>query len=52
MVFPVAEALQASEVPFVFATRYDSGVIPRAFSNPLVAQKPINGSEVMRVLLR
>lgn len=41
MVFPVAEALRAKGVPFVFATGY--GALPRkGFEDVTVLSKPIN----------
>ena len=41
MVFPVAERLRATGVPFVFATGY--GALPRAgFEDVTVLSKPIN----------
>ena len=41
MVYPVADALRARGIPFVFATAYDAWVIPDAFAGVPVAQKPI-----------
>ena len=41
MVYPVADALRARGIPFVFVTGYDAWVIPEAFSGVPVAQKPI-----------
>ena len=41
LVYPVADALRARGVPFIFATAYDRCDIPRAFADVTVAQKPM-----------
>jgi hypothetical protein len=46
-VYPVAEALRARHVPFVFATGYDDGLLDERFSDVERFQKPVN----VRVLL-
>jgi CheY-like chemotaxis protein len=47
-VYPVAEALRARGVPFVFATGYGAWVIPAAFSGMPRLEKPVS----TRVLAR
>lgn len=39
-VFPVAEELEAADVPFVFATGYDVSIIPAKFSGFALCEKP------------
>lgn len=39
-VFPVAEALQAAGVPFVFSTGYGEGGLPEAWRGRPTVQKP------------
>ena len=41
MVYPVAEALRARGIPFVFATGYATWSIPEGFAGVPVAEKPI-----------
>lgn len=50
MVYPVAEALRARGVAFVFATGYDAGVIPTAYAGVVRCQKPINPAKVRQAL--
>src|SRR6516165_7818743 len=40
MAFPVADALLARGVPFVFATGYDAQVIPQRFTHVKRCEKP------------
>jgi CheY-like chemotaxis protein len=40
-VYPVADALQARGVPFVFATGYERSAIPERYANVRVLQKPV-----------
>jgi CheY-like chemotaxis protein len=47
-VFPVAEALRACGVPFVFATGYDERAIPDRYSDIASCQKPVDPAEVVR----
>ena len=50
MVYPVADALTARGVPFVFATGYDSTVIPPRFSGVKRCAKPVQFARMMRTL--
>jgi CheY-like chemotaxis protein len=51
-VYPVAEALAARGVPFVFATGYDSTAIPSSFSSTPRCEKPVDKAQLARVLGR
>ena len=50
MVFPVAEALRARGVPFVFATGYDQLAIPNRYSDVAHQHKPLDAAQVLRAL--
>lgn len=50
LVYPVAEALRAAEVPFVFATGYDAGVIPPVYAGVVRCEKPTNPAKVRQAL--
>ena len=41
MVYPVADALRAQAIPFLFATRYDAWAIPSAYVDVPRAEKPL-----------
>jgi len=41
MVFPVADALTARGVPFVFVTGYESSAIPPRYAHVVRCQKPL-----------
>jgi hypothetical protein len=45
--FPVASLLQTQCVPFLFVTGYDKSVMPPAFRDVPVLQKPLNPNEVL-----
>jgi len=47
---PVAEALQARGVPFVFATGYGRAGLPEAFRDRPVIEKPFYTEEILRAL--
>ncbi len=49
-VFPVADALQAAEVPFVFVTGYDAKLIPTRYDAARRCIKPLDRSRVLRLL--
>ena len=51
MVWPVADALMARDIPFVFVTGYDAEVIPRAYAQAPRAEKPIDLGRLPRLLL-
>jgi CheY-like chemotaxis protein len=40
LVYPVADALRARGIPFIFATGYDAADIPKAYSKVPRAEKP------------
>jgi DNA-binding LytR/AlgR family response regulator len=50
MVFPVADALRARGVPFVFVTGYDQQAIPDRYSDVAHYQKPLNPAQLVRAL--
>ena len=41
MAYPVADALRARDIPFVFATGYDAQAIPKAYADVPRAEKPV-----------
>jgi ActR/RegA family two-component response regulator len=49
-VYPVADALAARRVPFVFLTGYDAVVIPEAYADATRCEKPVDTALLMRVL--
>lgn len=50
-VFPVAEALQARGVPFVFSTGYGEGGLPEEWRGQRTIQKPFTEDSVRRALM-
>ena len=50
MIYPVADALAARGVPFVFATGYHSGEIPRRFAHCTRCEKPVKADKVAMAL--
>ena len=50
MVFPVAEALRARGVPFVFTTGYDEHAIPDRYKDVARYEKPFDPAQVVRAL--
>lgn len=46
MVFPLADALTARKVPFLFATGYDRWAIPDRFSEVLRLEKPLKAAKI------
>ena len=50
MVFPIADALRARGVPFLFTTGYDERSIPTAYCDVPRCEKPINAADVIRRL--
>jgi CheY-like chemotaxis protein len=50
MVFPVADALEARKIPFLFATGYDQAVIPLRFRHIVRCEKPLELAQVARIL--
>jgi CheY-like chemotaxis protein len=51
-VFPVAEALAARGVPFVFATGYGQSGVPEKYRERPVLQKPFTALELERALAK
>src|SRR3982751_6680450 len=49
-VYPVADALSAAGVPFVFATGYDAQAIPRAYADVPRCDKPVDRHRLARLL--
>jgi CheY-like chemotaxis protein len=49
-VFPVADALQAAAVPFVFVSGYDAGLIPADYESVRRCAKPLDRSRLLRAL--
>ena len=41
MVYPVADALRARGIPFIFATGYEAWAIPEAYADVTRAEKPV-----------
>jgi ActR/RegA family two-component response regulator len=50
--YPVADALQARGVPFVFVTGYDSWIIPDAYAGVPRLEKPVNTRALALLLSR
>ncbi|AMB45104.1 MULTISPECIES: response regulator [Methylobacteriaceae] len=50
MVFPVADALRARGVPFVFATGYEENAIPTRLRDALHCEKPIDPVRLAKAL--
>ncbi|MGY2053126.1 response regulator [Methylobacterium sp. JK268] len=50
--FPVAEALAARAVPYVFATGYDRVALPEAFREVPHWEKPFDPTRLARMLAR
>lgn len=51
-VFPIAEALKARGVPFVFSTGYGEGGLPDAWRGQPTLQKPFTESAVRDALMK
>ena len=50
-VYPVADALAARGVPFVFATGYDHILVPTNHAGVARCEKPVNKAALVRLLL-
>jgi CheY-like chemotaxis protein len=50
MIFPVADALRARGVPFVFATGYSQKIIPERYKDVVRYEKPFDVAAVARVV--
>jgi CheY-like chemotaxis protein len=49
-IYPVADALRARGVPFVFVTGYDSWGIPDAYASVPRLEKPVSAPALVRLL--
>jgi len=49
-VYPVAEALRARDVPFVFTTGYDAIAVPPAYASSPRCEKPVDKTQLFRWL--
>lgn len=52
MVYPLADALRARGIPFLFATGYDAKASPPAYADVPRAEKPIELRPVKGTTLR
>ncbi|MBK8210374.1 MAG: response regulator [Rhodospirillales bacterium] len=50
LAYPIADALRARGVPFIFATGYDARIIPEAYADAPRVEKPVNISVIARLL--
>jgi CheY-like chemotaxis protein len=50
LVYPVADALHARGVPFLFATGYDAAAVPSLHGAVALCQKPVDPVTVARAL--
>ena len=50
MVYPVADALRASGVPFVFATGYDANEMPARYGHIICLEKPVEARKIAEAL--
>jgi CheY-like chemotaxis protein len=50
MIFPVADALRARGVPFVFPTGYSQKIIPDRYKDVVRYEKPFDVAEIARVV--
>ena len=50
MGYPVADALLARQVPFVFATGYDALYIPAKYQGVIRCEKPVEARQIARML--
>jgi CheY-like chemotaxis protein len=51
MVFPVAEVLMGKDVPFLFTTGYDGGIIPDDYAHVPKSEKPAASNAVLEILV-
>lgn len=51
-VFPVADALRAAQVPFVFLSGYDAKIVPEHLRNTPCCLKPLNRPQLLDALAR
>lgn len=48
--YPIADALRAKKIPFVFVTGYDASFIPAAYADVTRCEKPVDSARVATVL--
>ncbi len=51
MAFPVADALLARGVPFIFVTGYGGDMIPARYAEASRCEKPVNSDDIIAALL-
>jgi CheY-like chemotaxis protein len=51
-VYPVADALAARGLPYIFATGYDATAIPEPYSQVPRCEKPVDKAQLARLLAR
>jgi DNA-binding response OmpR family regulator len=49
--FPIADALHEHSIPFVFASGYDSAMIPEPYRNVRCFEKPVDLQDVIRAIV-
>jgi CheY-like chemotaxis protein len=52
MAYPVADALRARDIPFIFATGYEAHAIPKAYADVPRVEKPVEVGQVTSKLIR
>ena len=51
-VFPAADVLRERGIPFVFATGYDTTIIPSHFADVVRCEKPVESGKIAAALAR
>jgi len=51
MAYPVADALRARDIPFIFATGYNAHAIPKAYSDMPRVEKPVEVRQAISKLI-
>lgn len=51
-VYPIADKLNSTGVPYIFTTGYDSAAIPAAYTGAPRCEKPVNRTELIEMLDR
>ena len=49
-IFPVAEALDARQIPFIFTTGYEQEYVPEQFSQAAHLEKPVAAAKVAALI--
>lgn len=49
-VFPVADALTAADVPFIFLSGHDAGIIPKSYRDAPCCTKPLDRPGLLRAV--